>query len=825
MFKRCLARLAGPVCLSLALAACGGGGGGGGGSTPPVDPGVAGAPYFPLAIGDRWRALEDGTLSVGRVMDTATLDGTPTFRLRVEDSDGITDLYYAKTDTGVTLVPAPADDELTRAIGRVEVLRFPLRAGTSHVPVDKSIPNLIDADGDGRAETLRFRMEVTVVGFERLDTLVGTLEQVLHTRTVTTQSVTLTSNGAPITVTVTTDDWYAPDIGPVRSTTTVVGNGVTENSTWTLQGYRAGSRSSDTVVPTIVARTPADGSTGRTPVVSLTFSEAVDRATVAADALRLTGPGGVVVPGQLQWTGDTQLGFVPSAALASGSYTVTLAAGTEDLLGNRMAAPTSWQFTLDIVGPTVVAWSPADQATDVALSPAISITFDEPLDPATVNASNFVLSTGTTTVAAPVSVSGRVVTLTPASPLQKGVSYTVSLGGSIADPAGNLLSGSPRISFVTDPGRFALPAGVPALVQTGTPVANAWLADTDGDGRADLLASLSDGGFGGRLVVVRRNADGTLAGTAASVGPFSSCNTADAAVADFDGDGLPDIAAAAPFCGLQWARQTAGGFTLQATLASSAGAVGALTLAGSARPGLVATVDNFVRLWRPGPGSDFAAPETIYTGSSQLSNLVLGDINGDGRMDIVLGAALGSTRGLVLLLQRADGGFDTQTLENASWLGVEALADIDGDGRNDLLVSEISPSTALLLLRQTAAGTLAQPVRLDFGTRPARVAVADLNGDGRRDILVSHTGQLLSTHLATQRADGSFAVADPFEFSVAPALQVHRLLVADFSGDGLGDVLVGNQLLRQRLAPATPSGVNGPGTRLRLGVLRGEGAR
>ena len=131
----------------------------------------------------------------------------------------------------------------------------------------------------------------------------------------------------------------------------------------------------------------------------------------------------------------------------------------------------------------------------------------------------------------------------------------------------------------------------------------------------------------------------------------------------------------------------------------------------------------------------------------------------------------------------------------------------------------------MLLLRQTAAGTLAQPVRLDFGTRPARVAVADLNGDGRRDILVSHTGQLLSTHLATQRADGSFAVADPFEFSVAPALQVHRLLVADFSGDGLGDVLVGNQLLRQRLAPATPSGVNGPGTRLRLGVLRGEGAR
>ncbi len=825
MFKRCLARLAGPVCLSLALAACGGGGGGGGGSTTPVDPGVAGAPYFPLAVGDRWRALEDGAPSVGRVLDTVTLDGTPTWRLRVEDSDGISDLHYAKSDSGITLVPAPGDDELTRAVGRVDVLRFPLRAGTSHVAVDKSIPNLIDADGDGRAETLRFRMEVTVVGFERLDTLVGTLDQVLHTRTVITQSVTLTSNGAPITVTVTTDDWYAPDIGPVRGTTTVVGNGVTENSTWTLQGYRAGTRSSDTVVPTIVARTPADGSTGRTPVVSLTFSEAVDRATVAADALRLTGPGGVAVPGQLQWTGDTQLGFVPSGALASGTYTVTLAAGTEDLLGNRMAAPTSWQFTLDIVGPTVLAWSPADQATDVALSPAIGITFDEALDPATVNASNFALSTGTTTVAAPVSVNGRVVTLTPAAPLQKGVSYTVSLGGGIADAAGNLLSGSPRISFVTDPGRFALPAGVPALVQAGTPVGNAWLADTDGDGRSDLVASLSEGGFGGRLVVVRRNADGTLAGTAASVSPFSSCNTADVAAADFDGDGLPDIVAAAPFCGLQWARQTASGFTLQATLASSAGSVGVLTLSGSARPALVATVDNLLRLWRPGAGGAFAAPETLYTGSATLNALAVGDINGDGRMDIVLGGELGSTRGLVLLLQRADAGFDTQTLENPSLLAVAALADVDGDGRNDLLVSELAPSTSLLLLRQTATGALADPVRLDFGTRPARVAVADLNGDGRRDILVSHTGELLSTQLATQRTDGSFAFANPFEFAVAPALQVNRLLVADFSGDGLADVLIGSQLLRQRVAPATPSSAKGPALRLRLGVLRGEGAR
>jgi hypothetical protein len=91
--------------------------------------------------------------------------------------------------------------------------------------------------------------------------------------------------------------------------------------------------------------------------------------------------------------------------------------------------------TVDTTGPTVTDIAPADGATDVAVDAAISATFSEALDPATVTVSTVTLTTGgdSDPIAVPVSLDYTAAThslsLAPTSPLQAGVEYRARVKG------------------------------------------------------------------------------------------------------------------------------------------------------------------------------------------------------------------------------------------------------------------------------------------------------------------------------------------------------------------------------------------------------------
>ncbi|MES2990201.1 MAG: Ig-like domain-containing protein [Pseudomonadota bacterium] len=111
----------------------------------------------------------------------------------------------------------------------------------------------------------------------------------------------------------------------------------------------------------------------------------------------------------------------------------------------------------DTTPPTVVANAPSNGATGVALGTNVSVTFDESIDPATLNTNTFTLTTGAgAPVAGAVSYNAatRSATFVPAAPLAASTTFTVSLKGGATDPrvkdaAGNALAADAAWSFTT----------------------------------------------------------------------------------------------------------------------------------------------------------------------------------------------------------------------------------------------------------------------------------------------------------------------------------------------------------------------------------------
>ena len=107
----------------------------------------------------------------------------------------------------------------------------------------------------------------------------------------------------------------------------------------------------------------------------------------------------------------------------------------------------------------------------------------------------------------------------------------------------------------------------------------------------------------------------------------------------------------------------------------------------------------------------------------------VGDVNGDGRTDVLLEDLLQA--GHVTLLFGNPGGFLTNQTEVATGLSVFHIADVNGDGRADLVAAPNANLELFEVLIGNGAGGFAAPVALTLGPPPT--VAADFNGDGRVD--------------------------------------------------------------------------------------------
>jgi Bacterial Ig-like domain (group 3)/FG-GAP-like repeat/FG-GAP repeat len=184
------------------------------------------------------------------------------------------------------------------------------------------------------------------------------------------------------------------------------------------------------------------------------------------------------------------------------------------------------------------------------------------------------------------------------------------------------------------------------------------------------------------------------------------------------------------------------------------------------------------------------SPDSPATVGSRPQNIVLGDFNNDGRLDLASTNFNGST--ISVLLGNGDGSFQPQTTY-ATGVSPVAIAsgDFNRDGNLDLAVGNANSNTISIFLGN-GDGTFLPQQTYAVGNGPQSIAVADFNGDGFLDLAVLNRNDANVTILLGQ-GDGTFhtelnVCEDPLTFPVGAAGQV--IAAADFNGDGKTDLAV-----------------------------------
>jgi hypothetical protein len=224
-----------------------------------------------------------------------------------------------------------------------------------------------------------------------------------------------------------------------------------------MAGYISGCGREQTsvLVPAVIATAPASGATGVfvNTVVSATFNEGMNGATITAATFTVTGPGVTPVPGIVSYAGGVAT-FTPAANLVNRTfYTATVTTGAQDAAGVGLATNYVWTFTATLTPPpTVISTFPANGAGTVPVNTLVSATFSEPMLGSSITPATFTLTgPGVTPVTGTVALVGNTATFTPATVLANSTQYTATITTGVRDATGHPLAADFPWMFTTAP--------------------------------------------------------------------------------------------------------------------------------------------------------------------------------------------------------------------------------------------------------------------------------------------------------------------------------------------------------------------------------------
>jgi len=253
-------------------------------------------------------------------------------------------------------------------------------------------------------------------------------------------------------------------------------------------------------------------------------------------------------------------------------------------------------------------------------------------------------------------------------------------------------------------------------------------------------------------------------------------------------------------------RLPVGGYP-QSVVAAELNGDGKLDLAvpsqGSQAPQGPGTTNSGVSLLFGKGDGTFQAEQRLNVGGSAFE-VAAADINQDGARDLIV-TRFGPTdtanpyHSVVVLLGNGNGSFQPPLRFNVYSPGPISVADMNGDGKLDLVVGNHLGSTlsegALSLLLGNGDGTF-QPLQ-GFSARvsDAAIAVADVNGDHIPDILAAGAGvsdgfntPLDGVSVLLGNGNGSFRAPQIFPVRFDP----RAMIVRDLNGDGILDIATAN---------------------------------
>ncbi len=204
-------------------------------------------------------------------------------------------------------------------------------------------------------------------------------------------------------------------------------------------------------------------------------------------------------------------------------------------------------------------------------------------------------------------------------------------------------------------------------------------------------------------------------------------------------------------------------------------------LNGDGIPDLVVSkiIGSVLPLFGNANGTFTAEPEIGVTGGSYCDGLVIGDFNNDGHGDIV-----STCNGTQIYFGDGNGQFSPpQTITTLS--GSVTAADVNADGNLDLaLVSDYNVTVYL----NSGTGTFRQSFQTTDDVA-GNISFGDVNGDGKID-MISAAFESSFVYVFPGNGDGTFQTFS--QYSVSGQFS-HNAIVGDFNGDGIADILVALQ--------------------------------
>jgi hypothetical protein len=297
----------------------------------------------------------------------------------------------------------------------------------------------------------------------------------------------------------------------------------------------------------------------------------------------------------------------------------------------------------------------------------------------------------------------------------------------------------------------------PQTITTDLLVRAVAIADVNNDGLADLIVSgnstTATSGFLGRIAIFLQDpGNHTLTGPQELV--VSTNNVGPVAVADLNGDSRPDVV----------------------SVGAGSGGNGVISLFFQDSNGAL------------GPEITYTSVPVLVDGDSQLGDMHVADMNNDGLNDIVLQSDYAQ---LAVIKQGPAGtlsstpDFYTVPISGGFRFQAFALGDLNGDGLIDVATANSSGTTNIFYQNGTGTLTVSMPLPL-VGLE---VHIADMDGDGLNDVIMS--GGTAAT-IMYQAADHSFLSPLSYSFNTfsSGGTIVHQAMsIGDMTGDGLPDIV------------------------------------
>ena len=348
------------------------------------------------------------------------------------------------------------------------------------------------------------------------------------------------------------------------------------------------------------------------------------------------------------------------------------------------------------------------------------------------------------------------------------------------------VNGDGNTDFVgTDPRAFYVSLGDGAAGYTiptrtlAPPYTHVTPGDFNGDGHVDLAAS------GTTTSILTGDGQGGFAAPAIGIGGSHSV-----AVADFTGDGVPDVASVPLVSNTQvLVHRNLGDGTFATAMMYSVStdpdAILATDLDGDGDADIAVSTGVDVTLLSNNGNGTFSTAAHILQNPAMTRHrgFVSGDFNGDGKVDLAVTEEPwgGSSALLKVALGNGQGGFGSpisSTLPAGVWWLV--AGDLDGDSKLDIVAHGQLPVIWLHGNGNGSFGT-AQTIISGGGVTVGGVAVADMDNDGKLDVIASS----IDVKIHYGNGNGTFQAP----VTIGPYQAGNPVRAADVNGDGIRDVI------------------------------------